>query len=57
MTMVKMIVERTTTTKMMILLLIMNMMLHLGGEDVAGAPCDISTKLKQSLNQDGGLSM
>ena len=27
----------------------------LGGEDVAGAPCDISSKLDQSLNQDGGL--
>ena len=29
--------------------------LHLGGEDVAGAPCDISSKLKQGLDQDGGL--
>jgi len=28
----------------------------LGGEDVAGAPCDISSKLDQSLNQDGGLN-
>ena len=28
---------------------------HLGGEDVARAPCDISSKLKQGLNQDGGL--
>jgi len=28
----------------------------LGGEDVARAPCDISAKLKQGLNQDGGLN-
>merc|ERR1719500_1280867 len=28
----------------------------LGGEDVARAPCDISSKLDQSLDQDGGLN-
>merc|ERR1719500_173683 len=28
----------------------------LGGEDVAGAPCDVSSKLKQGLDQDGGLN-
>ena len=30
-------------------------MAHLGGEDVAGAPGDLSSKLNQSLNEDSGL--
>ena len=28
---------------------------HLCGEDVAGAPCDIGSKLEQSFDEDSGL--
>ena len=31
------------------------MVLHLGGEDVAGAPCDVGSELEQSLDEDSGL--
>ena len=30
-------------------------MAHLGGEDIAGAPGDLSSQLNQSLNEDSGL--
>ena len=32
-----------------------SLMAHLGGEDVAGAPCDVGSELDQSLDEDRGL--